>query len=83
MRIRGVSILINSSPHVLTDKLTKFLCRLEADKHYPNQEDDGLLLSPPTHHEDIVQGRPSLRKCSSLKTSRSSPDTSGASKLVR
>ena len=81
--LEDLPIQINSSPHVPTDKLTKLLGQLEADKHYPYQEDDGLLLSPPTHHEDIVQDRSKLRKCSSLKTSRSSPDTSGVSKLVR
>merc|ERR1719318_955715 len=75
---------INSGLHVSTDKLNTLLRQLEVDKLYPNQEDDDILLSPsPIQRHDSVHERPKLRKCSSLKTSRTPPVTPGGRKIVR
>lgn len=75
---------INSGLHVSTDKLNTLLRQLEVDKLYPNEEEDDILLSPrPIQRHDSVQERPKLRKCSSLKTSRTPPVTPGGRKIVR
>ena len=75
---------INSGLHVSTDKLNTLLRQLEVDKLYPNQEEDDILLSPtPIQRHASVQERPKLRKCSSLKTSRTPPVTPGGRKIVR
>lgn len=75
---------ISSGLHVSTDKLNTLLRQLEVDKLYPNEEEDDILLSPrPIQRHDSVQERPKLRKCSSLKTSRTPPVTPGGRKIVR
>eukprot|EP00092_Neocalanus_flemingeri_P016725 GFUD01018088.1.p1 GENE.GFUD01018088.1~~GFUD01018088.1.p1 ORF type:complete len:658 (-),score=152.47 GFUD01018088.1:847-2820(-) len=81
---------INSNLHVSTDKLNILLGQLEADKLYPNQDrddqeenDNGLESSPNPVHHDSASERPKLRKCSSLKTGRSPPQTPGCRKFVR
>eukprot|EP00090_Calanus_glacialis_P046388 TRINITY_DN909_c0_g1_i10.p1 TRINITY_DN909_c0_g1~~TRINITY_DN909_c0_g1_i10.p1 ORF type:complete len:632 (-),score=221.93 TRINITY_DN909_c0_g1_i10:191-2086(-) len=75
---------INSGLHVSTDKLNTLLRQLEVDKLYPNQEEDDFPLSlTPIQSHDSVQERPKLRKCSSLKTSRTPPVTTGGRKIVR
>jgi len=77
-------IEINSGLHVATDKLNTLFRQLEVDKLYPHQEEDDLVLSPtPIQRRDSVQDRPRLRKCSSLKTSRTPPVTPGGRKIVR
>jgi len=78
--LEDLPIQLDSSLQVPTDNLTKLCCQLEADKHYPNQK---VHVLAPTYQEVTVQKRFKLRKGSSLKTSRSSPDLSGVCKLVR
>jgi len=77
-------IEINPTLHVTTEKLNALFKQLEADKFYPNQEDDDDINSPaPLELKDSVSDRPKLRKCSSLKTHRTPPGTPGSKKYVR
>ena len=75
---------INAGLHVSTDKLKTLLKQLEVDKLYPYQEEDDILCaSTPIQCHETAQQRSKLKKCSSLKTSRTPPVTSEFRKVVR
>ena len=75
---------INAGLHVSTDKLKILLKQLEVDKLYPYQEEDDILCaSTPIQCHETAQQRSKLKKCSSLKTSRTPPVTSEFRKVVR
>ena len=83
-------VQINPSLVVSTEKLCNLLHKLESDKLYSggNQdealEEDDLLMSPlELSRNDSLNERPKLRKCSSLKTSKTPPTTPGQRKIVR
>ena len=83
---------INPSLVVSTEKLNNLLHKLESDKLYHTQEDDSLededeedqVMSPLPHTpRRDSSDKPRLRKCSSLKTSKTPPTTPGRRKIVR
>ena len=81
-------VKINSSLVVSTEKLCNLLHKLESDRVYSSQDDDSLeeddlLLSPVPSRQESIDERPKLRKCSSLKNSRTPPVTPGHRKIVR
>jgi len=76
-------IEINAGLHVTTEKLSSLFKQLEVDKLYPNQENDLMFDSTPIQQQDPLHERPKLRKCRSLKTNKSPPDTPGVKKIVR
>ena len=77
-------IEINAGLHVTTEKLSSLFKQLEVDKLYPHQENDLMFDSNPLQlQEDPLYERPKLRKCKSLKTNKSPPETPGVKKYVR
>jgi len=91
-------IEVSSTLRVSQDKLESLLGQLEPDKRYPNKANKelsplrsgraSLATSTPTiwseledDEEEIV--RPRLRKCISLKTGKTPPNTPGGRKIVR
>ena len=77
-------IEINAGLHVTTEKLSSLFKQLEVDKLYPHQENDLMFDSNPLQlQEDPLYERPKLRKCKSLKTNQSPPETPGVKKYVR
>ena len=82
---------INSSLVVSTEKLNSLLHKLESDKAYDTQGDDSLedeedrVMSPipRTPSRESLDKPLRLRKCSSLKTSKTPPTTPGRRKIVR
>ena len=82
---------INSSLVVSTEKLNSLLHKLESDKTYDTQGDDSLedeedrVMSPipRTPSRESLDKPLRLRKCSSLKTSKTPPTTPGRRKIVR
>ena len=84
---------INPSLVVSTEKLNSLLHKLESDKVYDSQadadhsleeadEDRVMSPAPRTPTRDSLD-KPRLRKCSSLKTSKTPPTTPGRRKIVR
>jgi len=77
-------IEINAGLHVTTEKLSSLFKQLEVDKLYPHQENDLMFDSTSIQlQEDPLYERPKLRKCKSLKTNKSPPETPGVKKYVR
>jgi len=76
-------IEINADLHVSTEKLSSLFKQLEVDKLYPTQEDDLMFDSTSIQKQDPLYERPKLRKCRSLKTNKSPPETPGVKKIVR
>jgi len=76
-------IEINAGLHVTTEKLSSLFKQLEVDKLYPNQNDELMFDSTLIQQEDPLYERPKLRKCTSLKTNKSPPETPGVKKFVR
>ena len=83
---------INPSLVVSTEKLNNLLHKLESDKVYDLKGDDSLedldendrVMSPvPRTPSRESLEKPRLRKCSSLKTSKTPPTTPGRRKIVR
>lgn len=82
-------VQINPSLVVSTEKLCNLLHKLESDRVYSSHnneelEAEDLLMSPlELSRQESFTERPKLRKCSSLKTSKTPPTTPGQRKIVR